>query len=218
MKYGESAFDLFYLITAVTVGILILKKTKDRQGKLMALAVLILGCGDAFHLVPRILHYFTDTDLTSALGIGKLVTSLTMTVFYVLLYRLWILWYGEKEKRSTTGAVYALAVIRALFCAFPQNGWITNDAGMLWGIIRNVPFVILGILIIVLYWRNRKKEHVFRHMWLYMLLSFAFYIPVAVFAGILPVLGMLMLPKTICYLFMIFTFRKAAGNGPAPAF
>lgn len=32
MKYGESAFDLFYLACAAAVGILILAKAKDRAG------------------------------------------------------------------------------------------------------------------------------------------------------------------------------------------
>ena len=41
------------------------------------------------------------------------------------------------------------------------------------------------------------------------LLSFLFYIPVAVFAGLLPILGMLMLPKTICYILMFIAFYKA---------
>ena len=46
-------------------------------------------------------------------------------------------------------------------------------------------------------------------MWIYILLSFLFYIPVAVAAGIVPMLGMLMLPKTVCYILMIVVFLKA---------
>ena len=46
-------------------------------------------------------------------------------------------------------------------------------------------------------------------MWIYILLSFLFYIPVAVTAGIVPMLGMLMLPKTVCYILMIIAFLKA---------
>ena len=209
MKYGETAFDIFYLICAVTVGILILTKARDKAEKLMGFAVLILGCGDAFHLVPRVLNYFSDADFTAALGIGKLITSLTMTVFYVLMYRIWLAYYEECEDRTLTCAVYVPAVIRVVLCLFPQNGWLTNEAGMLWGCIRNIPFVVLGILIIVLYYRNRKKERILQNIWLYVLLSFAFYIPVAVFAGVLPMLGMLMLPKTICYLCMILTFYRS---------
>ena len=86
MKYGETVFDLFYLITAITVGMLLLRKARTKTETRMGAAVLILGCGDAFHLVPRVLQYFIAADFTAALGVGKLVTSLTMTVFYVLLY------------------------------------------------------------------------------------------------------------------------------------
>ena len=43
MKYGESTFDILYLIFAVTTGIVILCKRKDRIAALMGSAVLILG-------------------------------------------------------------------------------------------------------------------------------------------------------------------------------
>ena len=45
------------------------------------------------------------------------------------------------------------------------------------------------------------------------LLSFLFYIPVAVAAGLLPILGMLMLPKTVCYILMIACFLREARKG-----
>ena len=50
----------------------------------MGSAALILGFGDAFHLVPRVLNYFVEGDFNFWLGFGKLVTSITMTIFYVL--------------------------------------------------------------------------------------------------------------------------------------
>ena len=67
---------------------------------------------------------------------------------------------------------------------------------------------VFGILTILLFYRNRKQIRHLRHIWLCILLSFAFYIPVAVFAGVLPMLGMLMLPKTICYMAMIIQFYR----------
>ncbi len=48
--------------------------------KLMGIATLVLGGGDAFHLVPRVLNYWMTGDFTAALGIGKFITSVTMTV------------------------------------------------------------------------------------------------------------------------------------------
>ena len=209
MKYGESTFDILYLLFAIICGIVMLVRARDRAGRLMGTAALILGAGDAFHLVPRVLNYFVDADFTAALGIGKLVTSVTMTVFYVLLYYVWLEYYKERVNRGPAVAVWSLAVIRVALCAIPQNGWVENRSDLTWGIVRNVPFVALGALICYLYFKSRNKRRRFRFVWLYILLSFAFYIPVTVGAGYVPILGMLMLPKTVCYILMIVTFLLA---------
>ena len=110
IKYGESVFDILYLLFAIISGCLMMCKAEDKTEKYMALATLILGCGDAFHLVPRVLNYFSDADYTAAL------------------------------------------------------------------------------------------------------LSFLCYIPVAVGAGLVPAFGMLMLPKTICYILMIAAFLRAVAG------
>ena len=209
MKYGESSFDILYLLFAIISWCLILRRAGNRTERLMGLAALILGCGDAFHLVPRVLNYFSDGDFTAALGVGKLVTSLTMTVFYVLLYYIWQGYYGERGSKGLAAAVWASAFVRAALCLLPQNGWLENSSDVTWGIIRNVPFVILGAVICLLYFKKRGAERTFRAVWLYILLSFLFYIPVAVAAGLVPMLGMLMLPKTVCYILMIAAFLRA---------
>ena len=32
-------------------------------------------------------------------------------------------------------------------CMMPQNQWLTNHTPLAWGILRNVPFALLGLLI-----------------------------------------------------------------------
>ena len=207
MKYGETSFCIIYLVFAIFFGILILVKHKSKATLLMGIATLILGIGDSFHLVPRMLNYFIDANFNKYLGIGKLVTSITMTAFYVLMYH--IVYDKEKinQNKLLTFSIYGLALIRCGLCAFPQNGWLTNDGDYLWGIIRNVPFVILGIIIIVLFYQNREKYN-FKYFWLYITLSFAFYLVTVIGASFVPILGMFMLPKTICYMIMVYKFYK----------
>ena len=65
--------------------------------------------------------------------------------------------------------------------------------------------------------QKRKEERALRFVWLYILLSFLFYIPVAVGAGLVPVLGMLMLPKTICYVLLIAAFLRCVTAKEAQA-
>lgn len=210
MKYGESAFDILYLIFAVTSGCLMLRKAGDRTEKLMGLAALILGCGDAFHLIPRVLNYFVDADFTAALGVGKLITSISMTVFYLLLYYIWLGYYRRRENKRITGVMWMLLIIRLILCLLPQNGWMENSTDLVWGMIRNIPFVLLGAAVCAIFFQKRKNDRIFRFFWLLILLSFLFYIPVAVGAGLLPMLGMLMLPKTVCYILMITVFLRSA--------
>ena len=205
MKYGESVFDILYLIFAITFGILIIARHKDNKSLLMGIASLLLGCGDAFHLIPRVLNYFIDGDFTSALGIGKLITSITMTVFYILMYHILIEKNKLKENLYLTISIYCLSIIRIILCLLPQNGWTEKEPSYLWGIIRNIPFVILGCIIVVLFYIQRRQYN-YKFIWLYVTLSFAFYLVVVFGASYVSILGMFMLPKTICYILMIITF------------
>ena len=50
---------------------------------------------------------------------------------------------------------------------------------------------------------KKRNDRSFRHMWLTIVLSFAFYIPVVLFADTMPAIGMLMIPKTCAYVWTI---------------
>ena len=208
MKYGESIFDILYLLFAITAGVLLLVKKRGLPYLLMGIAVLALGIGDSFHLIPRVLRYFCKGDFTFYLGLGKLITSLTMTAFYLLLYHLWLVLFKLPENRKLTILVYALAFIRVVLCALPQNDWFSGEGSVLWGVLRNLPFVALGGVDVWLWFFTRKKIAVFSPLWLLVTLSFSFYIPVAVAASVLPLLGMLMLPKTVCYVLVVILFLR----------
>ena len=209
----ETAFDIVYLVSVMTLGIIIVKDSRgNRQFSLFGIMAIVLGAGDAFHLVPRAVALCTTglESYTAALGFGKLVTSITMTVFYVILYHVWLLRYGKKE-RLLTVSVYALAAIRIILCLMPQNDWLSAASPLSWGIYRNIPFTILGIMMIVLFYREAKanSDTTFRWMWLAITLSFACYIPVVLFSDAVPVTGMLMIPKTCAYVWAVVIGYKA---------
>ncbi|MFV0478942.1 MAG: hypothetical protein ACK5LZ_00005 [Anaerorhabdus sp.] len=205
----ETLFDILYLSTAIAMGWIMLRQATDKKYKLFGVMTLILGIGDAFHLVPRMIGLCTTglEDYTVALGIGKLVTSITMTIFYVLLYRFWCLRFG-KESKAMTGVIYGHAIVRIALCLLPQNQWTSADAPLMWGIIRNIPFVVLGILVFAVFVKTRSQSKTLKYMPLAIALSFAFYIPVVLFADAIPLVGMLMLPKTCMYVWMIWMGYK----------
>ena len=90
-------------------------------------------------------------------------------------------------------------------CFFPQNKWLVADAPVTWAIYRNIPFALLGILIIVLFFVSAKKnqDQEYRFMWLTIVVSFAFYIPVVLWADSAPAFGFLMMPKTCAYVWTV---------------
>lgn len=205
----ETLFDIVYLITVVTLGVLMIRKGKqNKQYLLFGIMAVTLGLGDSFHLVPRAYALCTTglQDYTVALGIGKWITSITMTIFYVILYYVWRLRYQVQGKNGYTILVYILAIIRIVLCMFPQNGWTSADAPISWGIIRNVPFALVGLMIIILFYQSAKEKQdtAFRFMWLTIVLSFAFYIPVVLWADAIPLIGMLMIPKTCAYVWTVW--------------
>lgn len=204
----ETVFDILYLGSATFMGVIMLKNSKKKPFfKLYGIMAIILAFGDAFHLVPRsygLIRGIMD-DIPHLLGFGKFITSITMTIFYILLYHIWAMRYRKRNMFFLTCTIYLLAIIRIVLCFFPQNQWLVSNPPLVWGIYRNIPFLIMGLLIMVLYFieaRWNRDVH-FKHMWLCIFLSFLFYIPVVLFSSTYPMVGMLMIPKTVAYFFII---------------
>lgn len=204
----ETLFDAVYLISVITIGIIMIRGSKgNHQFRLFGWMAVVLGVGDSFHLVPRALALCTTglENYTVPLGIGKWITSVTMTVFYVLLYYVWRQRYQIKGRQGLTAAMYILAGLRIILCMMPQNRWLSAEAPLSWGIYRNIPFALLGLLVIVLFYRSAKEheDKAFRWMWFTIVLSFGFYIPVVLWADTIPMIGMLMIPKTCAYVWTV---------------
>lgn len=205
---GETLFDVIYLVLVISVGIKMIRESRgSSQYRLFGIMAVTLGCGDAFHLIPRAYALCTSglENYVTALGIGKFITSVTMTVFYILLYYVWRNRYHVEGKNGLTAAVYLMAGLRIALCLFPQNRWTSADAPLSWGIYRNIPFAALGLLVILLFYKSARehKDGEFRWMWLTIVLSFGFYIPVVLWADAFPAVGMLMIPKTCAYVWTV---------------
>lgn len=204
----ESLFDALYLITVITIGVKMIKDSKGRKEYyLFGAMALVLGFGDAFHLVPRMLALLTTgvENYTVALGLGKLITSITMTVFYVILYYVWRLRYKVSARDELTWTIYGLAILRIILCLCPRNEFLSANPPLSWAIYRNLPFLVMGILIMVIFYKSQKehRDKNFKYMWLTIALSFAFYAPVVLYAQKYPNIGLLMIPKTCAYVWTV---------------
>ena len=221
MRIGESVFCAGYLAFALIAGMVLAAHESGEAGgfcNTCAAMALLLCFGDAFHLIPRILINLRG-DAHSALqkqrrafwlGLGSLISSITMTVFYVLLPDAMRQMPGAPTVAASSLQVLhvvliVLAVVRIILCFLPQNRWFDARGDARWGMYRNVPFLAMGAITIwyLVAWYGA---------WLMAVLvfvSFVCYLLVVLLAREYPAVGMLMIPKTICYIWMIALFLAA---------
>ena len=222
-RYGEGAFCVIYLVFILTAAIIMrlgakqlynpdtvsLPYLKLSFGFMLAI---LLGGGDAFHLIPRIIFNFKGSlpKKNFLFGLGNLVSSITMTVFYDILMSMGdsLEYHESMYNLGIENAILILTIIRIILLLFPQNKWYSGEENVRWAIIRNVPFALIGILTIVgyinvIHHRMNYPLSMYVQIIIAVALSFSFYLPVAIKGKSNPKLGMLMIPKTICYMWLI---------------
>ena len=209
MRIGESVFDIAYLIYDLVAAIIFFTQANGRLVfVLYGMLALCLGGGDAFHLLPRVQMHLcgVQDDTQRKLGMGTAITSVTMTVFYVLLYFIWRQIFPTIEVSPAIPAlIFLTAAVRIVICFFPQNDWFSNKENLRWSLYRNVPFAITGILVIALFAiSGNTGGYGLWRMCIAIALSFGFYLPVTFLAKRKPAVGALMLPKTVMYMWIIW--------------
>ena len=102
--------------------------------------------------------------------------------------------------------MWGLSTARIALCFLPGNDWLSYIQPVSYGILRNIPFAIMGIIVIVIFYQQAKlnNDRYFKNIPMAVFLSFAFYIPVVLFADAFPLVGMLMIPKTIAYMWIVY--------------
>jgi hypothetical protein len=201
MAWIETVFDLLYLITVIMSGVLLCLGSISKGGEALwfGIMALVLGSGDAFHLVPRILSHHGGGN-RAALGYGKLAASISMTVFYLILWSIGRSRYPGLAWGRYDIPVLVLAVGRIALCLLPHNRWTAEAPPRRWSLYRNIPFFGLGFIVTAAYaFAAYHTRDALSFVWLAAAVSFACYIPVVLFGDKHPKLGMLMLPKSCAY-------------------
>lgn len=177
----EAIFDAVYLIFDLVAAVLFFIFSQGNMLFILyGILTLTLCGGDAFHLVPRIIRavHGSNEKIKRQLGIGLQVSSITMTVFYIILMYIWKFTFPEFRIPMVIEAViWISAVVRIVICMFPQNNWCTDEG-------------------------NTYGYHMTR-MVAAIIISFGCYLPVTLFSKTKPRVGLLMIPKTCAYMWII---------------
>ena len=204
----EAIFDAAYLLFDLVAAILFFIFSKGNVLFILyGILTLTLCGGDAFHLVPRIIRavHGSNDKIKRQLGIGLQVSSITMTAFYIMLMYICKLTFPEFKIPVIIQAIIRIsAIVRIVICMFPQNNWCTDEGNMKLSIIRNAVFAVTGVGVIILYIvsGNAYGYHMTR-MVAAIIISFGCYLPVTLFSKTKSKVGLLMIPKTCAYMWII---------------
>lgn len=204
----EAVFDTCYLLFDLIAGILFFAFSHGSPLFLLyGVLTWTLCFGDAFHLVPRVLRAVKGSNekMERQLGIGLQISSITMTIFYILLLYIWKqAFYEMTAPVMLEILIWVSAAVRIVVCMLPQNNWCGKEGNRKLSVIRNAVFAVTGICVIVLYVMsgNTYGYHMTR-MAAAIVVSFGCYLPVTLLSKKMPKIGMLMIPKTCAYIWMI---------------
>lgn len=205
----EIVFNIAYLII---IYILIFKMfTKinslnyknKKVAKVLAWAFALLALGDTGHVGFRVVAYLSGglTENAALIGYGKLASAITVTFFYMLMVKVWKTRF-DKNYSWFSYLLFGSGLVRLIIMLFPANEWGSISAPFEWVMYRNLPLMVLGFGVTYLFISSaiKEKDVTFKWIGIMIILSYAFYIPVILFAHLNPTIGMLMIPKTVAYL------------------
>ena len=201
MRIGESFFCIVYLLFAFISSIIFLLNG-SHIFIIYGIMTLILALGDSFHLVPRVIKNIKGKSkkIEFWMNLGLIITSITMTIFYILLFYIWRILYEKEVLLNITIIIWITTISRIIICLLPQNKWFTGGNKKL-SLIRNIIFLITGLIEVILFIFLGNSYGITTGICI--LLSFVFYLPVTIYGKEKPIVGMLMIPKTIMYIIII---------------
>ena len=209
----EIGFNILYLIVIWTMVIIMTRRLHEVTSKKIPVAnrfrwaFLLLAIGDTGHVGFRVVAYaFGGLEVNPLwVGLGALATAITVTIFYVIMLDIWRVHFDQKYGWFEY-ILLASVPVRFIVMALPGNDWGSVVPPVFWGPFRNIFLMILGVGVLFLMMRDalKTRDQLFQRIAYCIFFSYLFYTPVIFWVRDYPLLGMLMIPKTIMYIVIAF--------------
>ncbi len=210
----EISFNVIYLIYICVIVILMTNNLKEVDAKELPaakrirLAFLALFIGDLGHVGARLITFFSgEIELNyTILGIGTLFEMVGLIFLFMIYTDAWRVHF-DHAKNILFYVLIGIGVVGLIIFVFPQNQWTAQSAPYEWLVIRNIPWMIQGIALSILLFKDAKaaNDKKLVRIGIYIFISYFFYMPVVFFGALVPMLGMLMIFGTIIYMLWQYT-------------
>ena len=210
----EITFSVIYLIYICVIVILMSKNMKEVNqkeivtAKRIRLAFIALFIGDLGHVGARLIVFFSgEGEMNYAiLGIGSLLEAVGLIFLFMFFTDAWRVQFNH-PRNLMFKVLIAIGIVGLIIFVFPQNQWTAQSAPYELLVIRNIPWLIQGIVLSILIFRDAKavNDKQLVRIGIYIFISYFFYMPVIFFGEIAPMLGMLMIIGTVVYMMWQYT-------------
>jgi len=193
MPMEDNIFSIIFLIIylsiifiTLTIAFINRPKLLDFNWKLIFWSFLILAIGDLFHLIPRVylwylysfknqLNIYKTSFGIFWYGFGLVLTSITLTIFYLCMYLFWRNFYIGNSKLNEKSILIKykskifsldflaifLTISRLGLISLPWNSYGSNPiyffGWLSFRYISNIPLYLLGSEVIILFIRTSKS-------------------------------------------------------------
>lgn len=209
----KSSFYMIFLVLALFVSVKLLLNSKgNKKIMIFGLLTFLLGIGEGFHIVPRILEIFnSDIDTYGPLmDSGRFISSISIIIVYLLLFWFWRVYYGVTDKKHMEIILLVLGFIGVILSV------VLKDSSNFFPIIlRNLPTLAIGSIVIYQY-KNQattSPSKGFGFMWLSLLLSLVFTIGFELLSYNYVFFTILMMPKTLMFIWIVLMGYMAYRRG-----
>jgi hypothetical protein len=173
LMWVEVIFNITYLVViwGLVIALVLrrseLSPTQRRLSDWITAAFALLALGDTGHVGFRLWAYALGGlesqvsllgQVINLVGVGALMTAVTVTLFYVFMLEVWRL----RFRRRYGNFEYFLLIVaatRLYMLTLSVNEWWRVVPAQPWSIIRNLPLMILGLGVAYLFLRHSKASH-----------------------------------------------------------
>lgn len=199
----KSSFYILFITISFLAGTTMLVKSKgDKRIKIFGTLVLFLGAGESFHLIPRIIEIFTNNSdiLESYINTGRFIASISIIFVYLFLFWFWKVFYKETYSKRVDVILLFLSFIGVILSVV-----FKSSDEILLIMLRNLPTLLI-VFIIVYYYKkvvSKKSDNPFKLVWLLVLLGTLFAIGFELLSNNFSFFIILMMPKTLVYIWLV---------------
>ncbi len=217
----ELGFDAAYLLSlwALVFGLqwrlVPLQAAQRHCARPYVEAFTLLAAGDSAHVGLRLLGLARGGLREGLVGYGALATAITVTLFDLLLVQGHQRQLHRHLRRQPIGREH-WGLLPRLLLALPQNHWAAVVPPQPWSLLRNLPLLALTAGTGWLYMGSQGDQQRWQGSICGLLLASALcHLPVALWIQEQPLLGLLMIPKSLCYLAMgLIAYRRLPSMAP----